>query len=714
MKEKVQMAYEPVSNTVPQYAASGSALAGAYYLKGYQSGTTTPLAMGIDRTPTSTLAKCALNSLGYPISNSSDETTVFIPHFNAEYKLVLYPSSTAADANDFASAIWVLDELGSSQVFPSTTATVASMVALDLAIGAVVTTTGYYAANDGGHGSYVVVAGGTGTDDGGEYHDLDNGNQVRLILGDEINAKVYGCRGNGTDDDTAALGLWLDKVISSDLTGLLPDGDYPCNSISKSLSNGGIKLRGSGRIIANGSSRVNMFNLTAASGFVDIDGITIDGNNIVARPFEIQNTGATTTTLGDVYIGPGCKIWNARNNAPDTFTATGLRVLGGMNTVVISGEIKSVDSTSTSGAVSIGVWIAWTGSGEDWVRSTTLTSSCRIINVRNSNTSVADADGIQATAPTDKHATLTVAPGCLFEDCEGRAIKSQVIGNTIIGAEVRRLSYDGVIDINLQYAGGVVQGNRILHDGTFVTSVIGVSQRPTPDNTQCTVSGNELTVTGTPSSNTNAMVATDVTDAAVKVQGITIKDNKVKGTVEYMTSHRVANTVDVNRVVVSGNWAETINTAFLQTTLFGSARAQLSVVFTDNGAENTCTGASITDDLIVEYARNNHNIGRLITNPFTVTIATGAVTVYGRTHRVTTEGGAGTDDLDTINTVVDWNDDDTLTLFANNDARTVVLKDGTGNLRLAGDFSLTHSNDRIVLAFDGTNWCEISRSDNTA
>jgi hypothetical protein len=44
----------------------------------------------------------------------------------------------------------------------------------------------------------------------------------------------------------------------------------------------------------------------------------------------------------------------------------------------------------------------------------------------------------------------------------------------------------------------------------------------------------------------------------------------------------------------------------------------------------------------------------------------------------------------------------------------VVCKDGTGNLRLAGDFTLTNVQDTIVLLRVGSDWFELCRSDNTA
>jgi hypothetical protein len=102
--------YKPISGTAVQEIQDNVAASG-YYLKGYQAGTTTALAMGIDSTPTSTLAKCALDSQGRAINGSS---AVFIPHFNADYKLVLYANSTDADADTFANAVWTVDNISIS------------------------------------------------------------------------------------------------------------------------------------------------------------------------------------------------------------------------------------------------------------------------------------------------------------------------------------------------------------------------------------------------------------------------------------------------------------------------------------------------------------------------------------------------------------------------------------------------------------------------
>lgn len=100
--------------------------------------------------------------------------------------------------------------------------------------------------------------------------------------------------------------------------------------------------------------------------------------------------------------------------------------------------------------------------------------------------------------------------------------------------------------------------------------------------------------------------------------------------------------------------------------------------------------------------------------PLSYTIAAGVitpVTPIGRWIKVDTEASAATDDLDTI-TVTNFILGDEIVVSSANSARDTTLKDGTGNLRLASDFILTSTDDRIVLQYDGTNWCELHRSDN--
>lgn len=102
---------------------------------------------------------------------------------------------------------------------------------------------------------------------------------------------------------------------------------------------------------------------------------------------------------------------------------------------------------------------------------------------------------------------------------------------------------------------------------------------------------------------------------------------------------------------------------------------------------------------------------RTLITPMTseLTIASGVVTVTGGFHNIDTEADAASDDLDTINGGVDGMK---LTIRANNTARTVVVKDGTGNIQIAGDMTLDNTQDTITLIYDGTltAWLEIGRA----
>jgi len=97
----------------------------------------------------------------------------------------------------------------------------------------------------------------------------------------------------------------------------------------------------------------------------------------------------------------------------------------------------------------------------------------------------------------------------------------------------------------------------------------------------------------------------------------------------------------------------------------------------------------------------------------TATIATGAITVPAghKSIIVDTEGAAASDDLDTISGT---SAGDVIVFRAANDARTVVFKDGTGNLKLSGDFSLDNADDTITLVSDGTNLRQVSNANNGA
>ena len=82
---------------------------------------------------------------------------------------------------------------------------------------------------------------------------------------------------------------------------------------------------------------------------------------------------------------------------------------------------------------------------------------------------------------------------------------------------------------------------------------------------------------------------------------------------------------------------------------------------------------------------------------------------------VDTQGGAGTDDLDTI-TSTGYYTGDTLYIRGANSSRVVTVKNGTGNIDLANnvDFQTGTVDNILVLQWTGSAWTEVSRSPNPA
>jgi len=70
--------------------------------------------------------------------------------------------------------------------------TVEQMKKATLPVGSVTFTQGYYTPNDGGGAQYLIVAGGTGTDDGGSYIDLAGGQQAELMYSNVIKSAWFG------------------------------------------------------------------------------------------------------------------------------------------------------------------------------------------------------------------------------------------------------------------------------------------------------------------------------------------------------------------------------------------------------------------------------------------------------------------------------------------------------------------------------------------
>ena len=133
----------------------------------------------------------------------------------------------------------------------------------------------------------------------------------------------------------------------------------------------------------------------------------------------------------------------------------------------------------------------------------------------------------------------------------------------------------------------------------------------------------------------------------------------------------------------------------------------------DANIGNNTGGGNATDEIRVAGTPSQFLSCGSLSEEFTgreVTISSSAITATRSLHQVDTEGNSASDELWTINSSAPVGT--LLVLRAADNARTVVVKDGSGNIRLNGDMSLTHTRDTLTLLYIGSDWLEISRSDN--
>lgn len=141
---------------------------------------------------------------------------------------------------------------------------VAQLKLARLGTGQLVKTKGYYTANDGGGAEYLIVATGTGTDDGGSYLDLAL-NQAELVDRDNVNVKQFGAKGDGVTDDTLA----IQSAITSSPKVFVP---------------------------------VSSGNYVVSSGISVSSGKVIEFENTTPSTFHYSGTGACLTVLNRVRL----------------------------------------------------------------------------------------------------------------------------------------------------------------------------------------------------------------------------------------------------------------------------------------------------------------------------------------------------------------------------------------------------------------------------
>ena len=328
------MSWTPISGAPTQFQKSDGTLASGYYLKFYSAGTTSPTSMATNSTGSTTLAKCEINSSGYPINGSGD---VFIPHLSVNYKIVLYKNSTDADSDNTNNADWVVDNVTQSaaanptqtieieekagsdavgQVFTLSTITytigVNSLsvyrngVRQRLGIGkdyqetssSSITVNSSITINPGDNWLFVKGESTTSTvSDAASVTYTPSGTgavstNVQDKLRETVSVTDYGAVGGGIVNDTLA----FTNAIATGKNVYIPNGIYLVDSIT--LANRGQSLIGEqmgtaggldiGVVIRCRSSITDFFTVESAVG-IRVENLNIDGNNLATNTVRISN-----------------------------------------------------------------------------------------------------------------------------------------------------------------------------------------------------------------------------------------------------------------------------------------------------------------------------------------------------------------------------------------------------------------------------------------
>ena len=525
---------------------------------------------------------------------------------------------------------------------------------------------------------------------------------VQSKLRETVSVRDFGAVGDGVTDDTAAIQAAIDAIANGVV--FFPVGTYKIGS--QIDINTGVSLMGYGATLSI---------TTAASSFV-YGASSIAESHVVAG-FKVVGNGTTTLTRAVFHTVSGAQI----------------------DTVVF----KDLYFDS----VSFGIYINHESSGNN---ANAKVIGCSFVNIFDDSDGVTSGRGVGVAFSGGNTAgrppLRASVVGCSFTNTGRHAVYISSGSNlTVTGCNFYEHRTGATIQsyplpaLNISRANNVtVTGNNFV--GCNDTCIAVQNGSPSGSCFNNTISGNTFSDystygirVGTDSPDINGLVSdiilasnnfyhksTNTYPALIILHG---KNIKVTGNIIDASNL----TVDHNSIISlygygstnpSDNYHITNNTIMMA--ISGVATAKAITI-----QSNICSGSQmvIIKDNIIEALANLYftagitNSNLIYSDNFAVTrsanlvISGGAITVTGNRHFVDTEGAAATDDLDTIN---GGQDGQILVLSTVTSGRDITVKDSTGNIRLAGDFALSTTQDTIVLMYDSVSsfWLELSRSDN--
>lgn len=599
---------------------------------------------------------------------------------------------------------------------------------------------------------------------------------VQAKLRESVSVLDFGAVGDGVTDDTVAIQAAIDAVTAAGGDILVPVGTFMVTALTIA---GNVNLHGPGAIKQIASTSSDMITISGTSVKVGVAGVTLDGNQTnqtaetnyatckvtavgtASAPavFEfddatfINGRWADITTIGDALRTTveklhirNCKFLGGREGTTEAYAPRYIDIRSCVDYFVTGCALDFMGTPAAYGRAGI---LAYDGVDTTFLPGRGIISGNHLVNIgRSEAASTLGAidlyDTGRCTSITGNTLVNPYGRGIQCKaDSEGLSITGNVVDG-LLGGSDGTMNAQIVINASTRTAfeGSVtISGNTCVDSGKDGISATLSNSNDTGFATGCLIIGNTIK-----NAERRAIGAVDIyditiigntiegtaTDAGIYVQDaegpVIVTNNMIRGVTGIgiyapnsngtaslkITGNVIEDCAGRGIYVQSGARGEIHDNTVIDCATAGIQIAGTTSFSVVGNRSNVDPGFSDGGSNTGLYVGRNHLETALTTTAREVTIASGVITVSMDYHWVDTEGDAATDDLTSISG--GW-DGQIVTLRPVNDARTVVLKDGSG-LRLNGDFTMDSVQDTITLRYyptDGSGvWAEIARSDNGA
>lgn len=571
---------------------------------------------------------------------------------------------------------------------------------------------------------------------------------VQAKLRESVSVLDFGAVGDGVTDDTAAIQAAINASYGKSL--FFPKGTYLSSDLSVTQD---IKFVGEQDTAlfykANGTNA--LVSVTGTSTNFASENITYNGNysNQTGTVYSIRFSSAGTESSPS-YITLENNIFTNGNYADVTIgtsaTFPAAVVVRIENNTFINGvegtAINDVRALNISSACNVII----TGNYFGFGRTPTTYGRAGIVSFISGYSGTASRGVISDNIFHNMGRSSAASNGVLGAiDCYAGGVDLSIDGNSLINSYGRGIQLKSDSN-NVVISNNSLNGLLDLTAGAAVDSLITINRSVT------TTANGKLSIIGNVcrgSIRDGISVSCANTDFTASADEILVSNNIVdSSTRRGIGIYRAINAVLVNNIV-SGGCSEygIVANTFTGSSLISIDGNQVTGV-TGNGiyldtldninVVNNVLRGNTAADIFVRVTtkgliKNNQMLSTTPLNTGPLTGITGVVIeknitanaidvalyrpeiLSGAIHatfnfiQLNTEGGAATDDLDTINGGYEGM---VLTLRTWSNSRDVVVKNGTGNLVMTSDFTLDTLLKTITFIKVGASWYEVSRSAN--